>query len=57
MRDPEEDALLAAAVEEARAAVAAGEVVPHAVVREWLKDLAAVRYRPPPLPAPPKPAG
>jgi len=51
MRDPEEEALLAAAIEEAPASVAAGQVVLHAIVREWLRDLAAGRYRPPPSPA------
>ena len=50
VRDAEEDALLAAAVEEARAAAAAGYVVPHEVVREWLKDLVQGRRRAPPKP-------
>jgi predicted transcriptional regulator len=50
IEDPEETALKAAAVEEARASVAAGRFVRHEVVREWLKDLAAGRYRPPPIP-------
>jgi predicted transcriptional regulator len=48
--DPEETALKAAAIREGLDSIQAGRVVSHKIVREWLKDLAAGRYRPPPIP-------
>lgn len=51
--DPEDDAEelahLQAMIDEARAAEAAGDVVPHEVVREWLLALARGEDAPPPL--------
>ncbi len=40
----------ARAIEEARADVAAGRVVDHKIVREWLAKLAAGENAPPPIP-------
>lgn len=45
-----ENEQLRAAVEEARAEVARGEVVPHERVREWLLALAQGKRLPPPTP-------
>lgn len=47
--DAEELARLQAMIDEARAAEAAGDVVPHEVVREWLLALARGEDAPPPL--------
>lgn len=46
----EEREALRKAVEEARKSVREGRVVPHALVREWLNELAAGKDSPPPRP-------
>ena len=48
VEDPEETALKIAAVEKARASVAAGRYVENDVVLAWLKDLAEGKIRPRP---------
>ncbi|MFY8092055.1 MAG: hypothetical protein ACOVN0_01115 [Niveispirillum sp.] len=46
--DDVDEARKARAIEEARADVAAGRVVPHAVVAQWLERLAKGERPPPP---------
>lgn len=46
--DDVDEARKARAIEEARSDVAAGRVVPHAVVAEWLQRLANGERPPPP---------
>ncbi len=47
--DQVDEERLQRAVDEARAAAAAGHVVPHEVVAEWLEKLAKGERPPPPL--------
>jgi predicted transcriptional regulator len=50
IHDAEEEALQAGAVRKGEEPIGTGRFLPHETVREWLKDLAAGHYRPPPIP-------